>query len=117
VEIDERWLETDVGLAEGLTFDDVAARFPMLAEALLADAVDIDWPRGETAAALRRRIAGAWAAVIETGPARRSSCRTRARSAWRRRSRRARLMQRSPSSKPAAWTELEILDGLVAPAG
>ena len=67
VEVDDRWLETDVGSVEGLTFDELAARFPRLAEALLAGAVEIDWPDGETAAALHRRIAGAWAAVVATG--------------------------------------------------
>ena len=67
VEVDDRWLETDVGLAEGLTFDELAARYPKLAEALLSETADIDWPGGETAVALRRRIADAWAAVIETG--------------------------------------------------
>ena len=66
VEVDERWLETDVGSVEGLTFDEVAERFPALAEELLAGAVDIDWPDGETAVELGRRIAAAWAAVVAT---------------------------------------------------
>jgi ribonuclease H / adenosylcobalamin/alpha-ribazole phosphatase len=116
VEVDERWLETDVGLAEGLTFDEVAARFPMLAEALLADAVDIDWPGGETAAALRRRIADAWAAVIETG--RPTVVVSHAGSI-----RMATAIATGQADaaiaflEPAAWTELEIPDGQVAPAG
>lgn len=66
VEVDERWLETDVGSAEGLTFDEVSERFPALAEELLAGEVDIDWPDGEAALELGRRIAAAWAAVVAT---------------------------------------------------
>jgi broad specificity phosphatase PhoE len=67
IERDERWLETDVGLAEGLTFDEVAERFPAFADALATGTASIDWPGGETAADLERRIAGAWAAVISAG--------------------------------------------------
>jgi ribonuclease H / adenosylcobalamin/alpha-ribazole phosphatase len=67
IEVDDRWQETDVGLAEGLTFDAVAARWPGLAGALAAGEVEIDWPGGETARALRRRIGAAWSAVVATG--------------------------------------------------
>ena len=67
IELDERWLETDVGLAEGLTFDEVAERFPALADALAGGTASIDWPGGETAADLASRIRGAWAAVLATG--------------------------------------------------
>jgi broad specificity phosphatase PhoE len=66
IERDDRWLETDVGLAEGLTFDEVAERFPAFADALASGIASIDWPGGETAADLERRIAGAWAAVLAT---------------------------------------------------
>ena len=64
IERDERWLETDVGEAEGLTFDEVAERFPAFADALATGTASIDWPGGETAAELERRITGAWAAVL-----------------------------------------------------
>lgn len=67
VERDERWLETDVGLAEGLTFDEVAERFPAFADALATGTASIDWPGGETAAELERRITGAWEAILATG--------------------------------------------------
>jgi broad specificity phosphatase PhoE len=67
VEVDDRWLEVDVGLAEGLTFDQVAERFPDLAAELATGSGSIDWPGGETAAALERRIADAWAAVVADG--------------------------------------------------
>ena len=66
--IDERWLEADVGDAEGLTFDEVAARYPALAAQLAAGEAEIDWPGGETAAALRERVAAAWAAVLADRP-------------------------------------------------
>jgi ribonuclease H / adenosylcobalamin/alpha-ribazole phosphatase len=116
VAVDDRWLETDVGLVEGLTFDEVAARFPTLAEALLADAVDVDWPGGETAAALRIRIAAAWAAVIESG--RPTVVVSHAGSI-----RMATAIATGQADtaiaflEPAAWTSLEIPEGLVAPAG
>ena len=67
VEVDDRWLETDVGLAEGLTFDEVAERFPNLAAALANGSASIDWPGGETASDLERRIDDAWAAVVAAG--------------------------------------------------
>jgi probable phosphoglycerate mutase len=60
-EIDERWLETDFGDLEGLTFDEVAARYPGLATRLAAGDLEIDWPGGETAMALKDRVAAAWA--------------------------------------------------------
>ena len=64
IDVDERWMETDVGGAEGLTFDEVADRYPELAAKLAAGDADIDWPGGETAFALAERVAGAWAAVL-----------------------------------------------------
>jgi broad specificity phosphatase PhoE len=67
IEVDDRWLETDVGLAEGLTFDEVAARWPLLGESLVAGNVAVDWPGGETALQLERRITEAWSAVIALG--------------------------------------------------
>jgi broad specificity phosphatase PhoE len=60
VEIDERWLETDFGMAEGLTFDQLAEAAPDIAARLVAVAVDVDWPGGEQATALASRIADAW---------------------------------------------------------
>jgi probable phosphoglycerate mutase len=56
---DPRWLETDFGDVEGLGFDEVAARHPALAEAIVDGTTAIDWPGGETAAALRARVASA----------------------------------------------------------
>jgi probable phosphoglycerate mutase len=67
LEIDDRWLEVDVGDAEGLTFDEVAARYPALAAQLAAGDAEIDWPGGETAAVLRERVLAAWTAVLDTG--------------------------------------------------
>ncbi len=64
IDVDERWMETDVGEAEGLTFDEVAARFPDLADRLAAGDADIDWPGGETGVALAERVAAAWAALL-----------------------------------------------------
>jgi broad specificity phosphatase PhoE len=67
IEVDAGWLETDVGLAEGLTFDEVAARWPALAADLADGSVEIDWPGGETARELERRVGHAWSAVVAAG--------------------------------------------------
>lgn len=64
VEVDERWREADFGIAEGRTFDEVAALEPHLADALARGVTDIDWPGGETAAELGSRIAAAWTALV-----------------------------------------------------
>ena len=57
----KRRAELRVGSLEGITFDETQARYPELAERLLANERDIDWPDGETAADLRMRVAGAFA--------------------------------------------------------
>lgn len=67
IEVDDRWLETDVGLAEGLTFEEVAERFPDLAAGLASGSAAIDWPGGETASELERRIGDAWAVIVAAG--------------------------------------------------
>jgi broad specificity phosphatase PhoE len=59
IELDPRWMETDFGDVEGLGFDEVAARHPELAAAILDGTTAIDWPGGETAAALTTRVASA----------------------------------------------------------
>ena len=63
ISLDERWQEADVGAAEGLTFLDIAARWPDLARRLADGATDIDWPAGETAASFDARVRAAWAAL------------------------------------------------------
>ena len=67
VETDPRWAEVDVGDAQGLTFEEVEARFPSLARQLAAGEAEIDWPGGESAAALDARVAAAWDAVVTAG--------------------------------------------------
>lgn len=67
VEVDERWREVDFGIAEGRTFDELAALVPDIAAALARGVTDIDWPDGETAAALRSRVEVAWTALIARG--------------------------------------------------
>ena len=64
VEVDERWLEADIGTAEGRTFDELAAFAPDLAAALARGETAIDWPGGETAAALAIRVEAAWDEII-----------------------------------------------------
>jgi ribonuclease H / adenosylcobalamin/alpha-ribazole phosphatase len=66
LEVDARWQEVDVGDAEGLTFDEVGARYPDLAAQLAGGDVDIDWPGGETAAALHERVLAAWTEILGT---------------------------------------------------
>ncbi|HET9755542.1 MAG TPA: histidine phosphatase family protein [Candidatus Limnocylindrales bacterium] len=60
VETDDRWLEADVGVAEGRTFDEVAEHAPALAKALAGGTLEIDWPGGEKHLALAGRVADAW---------------------------------------------------------
>lgn len=60
IEHDERWREIDFGLADGRTFDELRAIAPATAAAILAGAMDIDWPGGETSASLAARVAAAW---------------------------------------------------------
>jgi ribonuclease H / adenosylcobalamin/alpha-ribazole phosphatase len=59
IQLDPRWMETDFGDVEGLGFDELAARHPELAEAILDGTTEIDWPGGEAAAALTARVASA----------------------------------------------------------
>jgi ribonuclease H / adenosylcobalamin/alpha-ribazole phosphatase len=64
VEVDARWQEADFGIAEGRTFDELAALEPDLAAALARGVTDIDWPGGETAAELGARVEAAWSALV-----------------------------------------------------
>jgi probable phosphoglycerate mutase len=63
VAVDDDLQEVDFGWVDGLTFDEVEARFPQLAVLLAAGETEIDWPGGETAAASRKRARRAWATV------------------------------------------------------
>jgi broad specificity phosphatase PhoE len=65
MEVDPRWSETDVGSAEGLTFDQLSLRLPDLARRLAGGDPDIDWPDGESASDLATRVAAAWIAICE----------------------------------------------------
>lgn len=67
IQLDPRWMETDFGDVEGLGFDELAARHPELAEAILDGTTEIDWPGGETAAALTARVASAWHELADAG--------------------------------------------------
>ena len=60
LEIDERWAETDFGIAEGLTYEELAHVSPAIAARLVQGDTAIDWPGGETAAALAARVEAAW---------------------------------------------------------
>ena len=67
VEVDDRWREADLGLAEGRTFDELAALAPELAAALAGGTLAIDWPGGETHRSLATRVAAAWDGLVERG--------------------------------------------------
>ena len=60
VEVDERWLEVDVGRIEGHTFADVETLDPLLAAQLAAGDVEVDWPAGEHFADLEARVLDAF---------------------------------------------------------
>ena len=64
VEADDRWLEADVGVAEGRMFGEVAELAPALADALAGGTLEIDWPGGETHRALAVRVAAAWDELV-----------------------------------------------------
>lgn len=59
VEVDERWSEADIGIAEGLTFDELASVEPDLAERLGRGEAEINWPGGESASSLTERVRSA----------------------------------------------------------
>lgn len=56
VEVDERWLEVDVGRIEGHTFADIETLDPLLAARLAAGDLEVDWPAGERFADLEARV-------------------------------------------------------------
>ena len=60
VDIDDRWAETDFGIGEGLTFDDLALVAPEIVARLLSGDIEIDWPGGEAAVTLVARVEAAW---------------------------------------------------------
>ena len=64
VEVDVRWQEADLGIAEGRTFEELASLEPDVAAALARGVTDIDWPGGETAAELGARVEAAWSALV-----------------------------------------------------
>ena len=67
VTFDDRWREADFGIAEGLTFDELARVRPELASRLADGNTDIDWPGGERAAELSERVATAWQELLGAG--------------------------------------------------
>jgi broad specificity phosphatase PhoE len=56
LEVDERWLEVDVGRMEGRTFAEMEALDPLLGARLAAGALDVDWPGGEQFTELEARV-------------------------------------------------------------
>jgi broad specificity phosphatase PhoE len=67
ITIDDRWREADFGIAEGLTFEQLASIDPDLARRLANGEDKIDWPEGERATELAERVTGAWGEVVEAG--------------------------------------------------
>lgn len=65
LEIDDRWSETDFGIAEGLTYEELTRVAPDIAARLASGDVGIDWPGGESAAALAARVEAAWRDLTE----------------------------------------------------
>jgi broad specificity phosphatase PhoE len=53
--IDERLVEVDFGAADGLTFAEIAKRWPAIGEAIGRHDAAIDWPGGETWHSVRAR--------------------------------------------------------------
>jgi broad specificity phosphatase PhoE len=67
ITIDDRWREADFGIAEGLTFDQLASADLELARRLADGETALDWPDGERAEDLARRVADAWGVVVGAG--------------------------------------------------
>lgn len=65
ITIDDRWRESDFGIAEGLTFDELERLAPDLARCLAHGETEIDWPDGELAAELVERVTAAWGDLIK----------------------------------------------------
>ncbi|MFL5756719.1 MAG: histidine phosphatase family protein, partial [Chloroflexota bacterium] len=63
---DERWREIDFGDVEGLTWSELETTWPDLAACVASGAVDLDWPGGDTAADVRRRVDAALDELLET---------------------------------------------------
>jgi broad specificity phosphatase PhoE len=61
--VDDRWRETDFGVAEGLTFAELERAAPTIAASLGAGDFAIDWPAGERHSELAGRVAAALAAI------------------------------------------------------
>ncbi len=65
--IDDRWREVDFGVAEGRTFEALAAIEPALATRLATGETVIDWPDGERAETFADRVAEAWRDLVGAG--------------------------------------------------
>lgn len=59
VRIDGSWAEVDMGAIDGLTWDEVVARWPAMSDALLRGA-PVDWPDGERHVDFVERVGRAW---------------------------------------------------------
>jgi broad specificity phosphatase PhoE len=62
--IEQDLLEIDFGVVDGLTFDEIEALDPALANRIAAGDVGIDWPGGERAADVRARASHTSARMI-----------------------------------------------------
>jgi len=62
IEVDEALAEIDFGVADGLTWEELAMSEPILAAEILAGG-DPDWPGGETAAEVAARAAAVVARI------------------------------------------------------
>ncbi len=67
LEIGQRWSETDFGIAEGLTYEELTGAAPDIAARLAGGDVLIDWPGGESAASLAARVEAAWRDLTRQG--------------------------------------------------
>jgi len=56
LQVDDRWAETDFGIAEGLTYGELEVVAPDVARQLAAGVFAVDWPDGEPASAFADRV-------------------------------------------------------------
>jgi alpha-ribazole phosphatase len=62
---DERLREIDFGDFEGLTYDEIAARFPALYREWMESPTEVQFPNGESFAAMRTRVLASFESLSE----------------------------------------------------
>lgn len=65
VEVENRLCEIDFGDFEGLTYDDIAERYPEIYRRWMERPWEVEFPNGESFSVMRSRVTGAVAALLD----------------------------------------------------